>query len=130
MPALFGLDHKQLAIGLLGVTSGVAIYSTLKLLSERRKHQQQNVYESQKLLNEYLAFHYGSPREVLRYDFGPTDSVDFPKRCAELCWKHCKGKASSSVSSSLSLYTAWGSLSSIIGRCTLYTPGCRMKAYK
>ena len=100
MPALFGLDHKQLAIGLLGVTSGVAIYSTLKLLSERRKHQQQNVYESQKLLNEYLVFHYGSPREVLRYDFGPTDSVDFPKRCAELCWKHCKGKASSSVSSS------------------------------
>ena len=30
----------------------------------------------------------------------------------------------------LSLYTAWRSLSSIIGRCTLYTPGCRMKAYK
>ena len=29
---------------------------------------------------------------------------------------------------SLSLYTAWRSLSSIIGRCTLYTPGCRMKA--
>ena len=30
----------------------------------------------------------------------------------------------------LSLYTAWCSLSSIIDRCTLYTPGCRMKAYK
>ena len=30
----------------------------------------------------------------------------------------------------LSLYTAWRPLSSIIGRCTLYTPGCRMKAYK
>ena len=29
-----------------------------------------------------------------------------------------------------SIYTAWRSLSSIIGRCTLYTPGCRMKAYK
>ena len=29
-----------------------------------------------------------------------------------------------------SLYTAWRSLSSIIGRCTLYTLGCRMKAYK
>ena len=35
-----------------------------------------------------------------------------------------------SLSLSLSLYTPWRSLSSIIGRCTLYTPGCRMKAYK
>ena len=26
----------------------------------------------------------------------------------------------------LSLYTAWRSLSSIIGRCTLYTPGCTL----
>ena len=26
--------------------------------------------------------------------------------------------------------TGWRSLSSIIGRCTLYTPGRRMKAYK
>ena len=31
---------------------------------------------------------------------------------------------------SLSLYTAWRSILSIIDRCTLYTPGCRMKVYK
>ena len=28
------------------------------------------------------------------------------------------------------LYTASPSFASIIGRCTLFTPGCRMKAYK
>ena len=28
------------------------------------------------------------------------------------------------------LYILPDPLSSIIGRCTLYTPGCRMKAYK
>ena len=34
------------------------------------------------------------------------------------------------LSSFFFLYILPNPLSSIIGRCTLYTPGCRMKAYK
>ena len=94
MPLWFGFDHKNVVLGMLGVTSGVAIYSTYKLLSERKNRHLKNVYESQKLLNEYLVFHYGSPNEILKYAFGPKESLDFPKRCAELCMKYFKGKAS------------------------------------
>ena len=94
MPLWFGVDHKQIVFGILGVSSGVAIYSTYKWLSEKRKYQTRNVYESKKLLNEYLVFHYGSSKEVLRYDFGLNDSLEFPKRCAELCIKHFKDKVS------------------------------------
>ncbi|XP_059148233.1 uncharacterized protein LOC131935705 [Physella acuta] len=46
------------------------------------------VYESKKVLSEYLAFHYGQPDELMPYDFGPKDALDFPKRCADLCLKH------------------------------------------
>lgn len=94
MPLWFGLDHKNLALGALGVSTGVALFSTYKWLSEKRKQQLRNVYESEKFLNEYLVFHYGSQKEVLRYGFGPKDSLHFPKRCAELCAKHWKSKSS------------------------------------
>lgn len=88
MPEWFHVDHRYIVLGTLGVTSGIALYSTVKLLKERRKRRQANVYESEKLVNEYLVFHYGSHQEILRYDFGPKDSLDFPKRCADLCLKH------------------------------------------
>ncbi|KAL4238476.1 hypothetical protein ACF0H5_003184 [Mactra antiquata] len=88
---VLGVDHRYIVLGTLGVTSGIAIYSTWKLMSERKKRSQDNVYESQKLLNEYLVFHYGSPNDILKYDFGPKDALDFPKRCADLCLKHFKG---------------------------------------
>ncbi|XP_001640561.2 uncharacterized protein LOC5520849 [Nematostella vectensis] len=51
----------------------------------RRK---QNAYDTKKLVNEYLLFHYGKPEEVLMYDFGPKDALDFPRRCADLCIEH------------------------------------------
>ena len=51
----------------------------------RSDEDKENVYESQKLLSEYLVFHYGAPNDVLRYDFGPKDAIDFPKRCADIC---------------------------------------------
>lgn len=92
MPLWFGVDHRYFVMGVVCVSSGVAVYSTYKLLAERRKHQLKNVYESQKLLHEYLVFHYGSPKEVLKYEFGPKGSLDFPKRCADLCMKHSKSK--------------------------------------
>ncbi|XP_060606889.1 uncharacterized protein LOC132759183 [Ruditapes philippinarum] len=90
MPLWLNIDHRYFVFGAFGVTAGIAVYSTYKLRSERTRRQTDNVYESQKLLNEYLVFHYSSPSEILKYDFGPKDSLDFPKRCAELCLKHFK----------------------------------------
>lgn len=39
-----------------------------------------NIYESDRLVREYLLFHYGSADEVLPHSFGPRDAVDFPAR--------------------------------------------------
>lgn len=44
-----------------------------------------NIYESDRLLAEYLLFHYGSADEILPYDFGPKDALDFPVRCVKEC---------------------------------------------
>lgn len=85
-----GVDHRYFIMGAFGISTGIALYSTYKLRQERRKQREKNVYESVKLLNEYLVFHYGSPNELLAYDFGPKNSLDFPKRCADLCMKHFK----------------------------------------
>lgn len=43
------------------------------------------VYETEKLLSEYLLFHYGEADEVLPYTFGPRDALNFPSRCVEEC---------------------------------------------
>lgn len=40
-----------------------------------------NVYETEKLLAEYLLFHYGEPTEILPYSFGPKNALDFATRC-------------------------------------------------
>jgi len=37
-------------------------------------------YESEEVLAEYLLFHYGKQKEILPYDFGPIDALDFPAR--------------------------------------------------
>jgi len=39
-----------------------------------------NIYETPKLLAEYLLFHYGTAQEVLPWDFGPKDALDFAQR--------------------------------------------------
>ncbi|PXA02940.1 putative 4-mercaptohistidine N1-methyltransferase [Coraliomargarita sinensis] len=41
-----------------------------------------NPYESDELLQQYLVFHYASAEEQFPYDFGGSDALDFPKRCA------------------------------------------------
>ena len=84
MANIFGIDHKYFVIPIGVVTGGVAIYSTWKLLRLQKKNQRENKYETQKSLNEYLLFHYGSPQEILRKD-GPTNGFNFPRRCADLC---------------------------------------------
>ena len=44
-----------------------------------------NIYESDKLLAEYLLFHYGSAEEILPYEFGPRDALEYPARCVSEC---------------------------------------------
>lgn len=44
-----------------------------------------NPYESDRLLAEYLLFHYGKPSEVLPYPFGPSDALDFAVRVVAKC---------------------------------------------
>ncbi|CAN0235112.1 unnamed protein product [Hapterophycus canaliculatus] len=43
------------------------------------------VYEGERAVHEYLQFHFGRPEQVLPYDCGPKDALDFPRRCADLC---------------------------------------------
>ena len=45
-----------------------------------------NIYETDKLLAEYLLFHYGSGDEILPWEFGPRDALDFPARVVEENW--------------------------------------------
>ena len=39
-----------------------------------------NPYETDRLLGEYLLFHYGQPKEILPYPFGPTNALDLAVR--------------------------------------------------
>ena len=44
-----------------------------------------NIYETDKLLAEYLLFHYGTPEETLPYGFGPREALGYPQRCVLEC---------------------------------------------
>ena len=39
-----------------------------------------NLYETRKLVDEYLLFHYGADDEILPWDFGPRGALGFPVR--------------------------------------------------
>ena len=41
-----------------------------------------DTYESEALLNQYLLFHFGSPKEQFPYTFNMSEAFDFPVRCA------------------------------------------------
>ena len=43
-----------------------------------------SIYESDKLLAEYLLFHYGAAEEILPYGFGPREALDFAVRCVSV----------------------------------------------
>lgn len=42
-----------------------------------------NVYESRKLLAEYLLFHFGRPDQILTWPGGPREALDFPVRIVQ-----------------------------------------------
>ena len=44
-----------------------------------------NIYETDKLLAEYLLFHYGTPGEVLPWAGGPREALGYPVRCVGEC---------------------------------------------
>ena len=44
-----------------------------------------NPYESDKLLAEYLLFHFGTHDEVLPWPDGPAAALDYPVRCVREC---------------------------------------------
>ena len=44
-----------------------------------------NIYETDKLLAEYLLFHYGTPEEVLPQAGGPREALGYPARCVSEC---------------------------------------------
>lgn len=50
-----------------------------------QRRETENPYESDRLLAEYLLFHYGKPAEVLPYSFGPVDALDFAVRVVSAC---------------------------------------------
>ncbi len=43
------------------------------------------IYETEKLLSEYLLFHYGGDDDILPYEFGPRGALNFPARCVDDC---------------------------------------------
>ena len=47
-----------------------------------------NVYETDRIVNQYMAFHYAEEEKYFRYDFGPKEHLGFPIRCARLCIEH------------------------------------------
>lgn len=40
-----------------------------------------NIYESDRLVREYLLFHYGEPEDVLPWKHGPREALGFAARC-------------------------------------------------
>ncbi|GFR70378.1 type 11 methyltransferase [Elysia marginata] len=90
MAAVGGIDRKLMP--LVAASLGLSAYAVYWLRRSNSDTAVPGVYESKKLLNEYLAFHFGKPEELIPYSFGPKDALDFPKRCAELCLKHFKSK--------------------------------------
>ncbi len=44
-----------------------------------------NPYETDKLVGEYLLFHYGTPSEVLPWESGPSSALEYPARCVSEC---------------------------------------------
>lgn len=43
----------------------------------------ENIYESDRLVREYLFFHYGAPGEILPWSDGPRDALNFAARLVE-----------------------------------------------
>ena len=90
-------DWRRIGLaGILGLASFGFGYLIIKFLRQKLSKISRkpaitppsNVYETDKLVNQYMAFHYAKEEKYFRYDFGPKDHLGFPKRCANLCVEH------------------------------------------
>ncbi len=45
----------------------------------------ENPYETERLLSEYLLFHYGTAEETLPFEEGPASGLGYPIRCVSEC---------------------------------------------
>ena len=45
-----------------------------------------NIYETDRLLAEYLLFHYGEDHEVMPWPCGPAHALHYPVRCVSECF--------------------------------------------
>jgi putative 4-mercaptohistidine N1-methyltranferase len=45
-----------------------------------------NIYETERLLSEYLLFHYGEDSEILPWPVGPVEALRYPARCVSDCF--------------------------------------------
>ena len=50
-------------------------------------------YESPQMLADYLLFHFGEDADVMPWEFGPKDALQYPARCAQLCKNAANGHA-------------------------------------
>lgn len=51
--------------------------------SPEERSQKMNVYETDKLRDEYLLFHFGSAEQILAWPGGPRDALGFPGRIVD-----------------------------------------------
>lgn len=51
-------------------------------------HSHGGDFDDEDSINAVMGFHYTPTDEFVQFPFGPKDSGEFPKRCAELCLKH------------------------------------------
>lgn len=87
------LDWRRIGLaGILGLASFGFGYIILKLCRKKFRKKSaitpSNAYETDQLVNQYMAFHYATEEKYLKYDLGPKDNLDFPLRCAKLCMEH------------------------------------------
>nr|XP_039263367.1 uncharacterized protein LOC120339330 isoform X1 [Styela clava] len=72
-----------------GLTFAAAYnYASSQCVLFNQLPNEENKYETKKILNEYMMFHYGDRETICKHVSAPLDGYDFPVRCAQLCVKH------------------------------------------
>jgi putative 4-mercaptohistidine N1-methyltranferase len=67
------------------ISSGMSTATSRAVSSVFSSSGSVNPYETDKLVNEYLLFHYGEPSEVLSFAAGPEHALGYAVRCVTEC---------------------------------------------